>query len=138
MNLVVDNVSNPREMCVFDHDQALFGGGFPLKGVERLEVLRDRLGVSGSDVSNGNRHCLLDVLNTNRFFDKWLDRFYSMPSWFIEETCQSAEGYGIGNRESRAAVEFLKYRKSNLEEIIRINQDSFRGITSWTSPGELL
>ena len=54
-NLVIDNVIKPSFMRVFDHDQALFGGGGNLAGTNRLTQLHDRLGVSGGVITGGNR-----------------------------------------------------------------------------------
>jgi hypothetical protein len=131
-NFAVDFLaSGGPQMSVFDHGHALFGF-VPGQGLQRLTDLRDRLGASGGTVTTGNRHCLMDVLNTSAYFQKWLDRIRAAPNFFLEERCQAAVGLGVGDPEGFAAVDFLKYRRDNLVTILNNHRPEFRGIAQWS------
>ena len=129
-NLQVDAPHNPREVWMFDHDRALFGC-WKNGGRKRLESLRDRLGVSAGSVTGENRHCILDVINTAEHFPAWLDRIYNIPKDFIEDTCLHVVGLGIKKNFATAAVDFIDYRRQNLESIIRENINEFPNISVW-------
>jgi hypothetical protein len=126
-NLASDSRSNPKNMMVFDHDNALFGSKRN-DGVARLNRLENRLGISGGTVPQGNRHCLLDVIDTARFFRKWIHRISCIPDWLIEEICKEARGTGIGAAEANAAEGFLKRRRNTLDGIVRNHRGEFRAV----------
>jgi hypothetical protein len=130
-NLSVDFTSQPPEMNIFDHSHALFGfaGG---QGRQRLVDLRERMGVSGGSHTRGNRHCLLDMLTTDAYFGKWLDRVSRLPDFLIQEVCGQAIGLGVTVEESQGAVDFVRYRRDNLKSIIDDNRREFRGIQQWS------
>lgn len=134
-NLLVDNVAEPTEMFVFDHDQALFGGMLSV-GVDRLDKLIDRLGVTGFTVTGGNQHVFLPHVTSRQFFNDWLGRISSVREWFIENVCQSARKIGLKKEEADKAQEFLIYRSKNLQDIIRRHRVEF-AVTDWVRPGEL-
>lgn len=136
-NLVVDKVSRPKVMRVFDHDQALLGGGGKLKGVARLQKLTHRLGVTGGTVTGGNRHCLLDVVSSTRHFPTWLQRIDDIPDWLINESCDAARGLGINNREAKDLAESLRIRRNTLPELIDKNRAEFTAIEQWSNPRNL-
>lgn len=133
-NFAVDFLANggPR-MSVFDHGHALFGFAAG-DGLQRLAVLRDRLGASGGSVTTGSRHCLLDKLATCDHFDKWLGRISAMPDFFIADLCEAAQGLGIGSAECAAAADFLRYRRDHLHSILQSHRAEFRGIAQWSLP----
>jgi hypothetical protein len=129
-NLSVDFSPTPPVMNVFDHGHALFGkdvGG----GAERMERLRDRLGVSAGSRTAGNRHCLIDQLTTDAYFGRWLDRIRQIPDFFIDDLCSEAVGLGCTKKECADAADFLKYRRGKLGHIIENNKGQFTGIRSW-------
>ena len=130
-NLAVDDVGNPRTLVVYDHEQALFGGGGNLCGVERLKTLRDRLGITGSTVTGGNECCLLKSLKTVKFFTEWRNRLWDIPEWFVNETCDAAIEIGLSQPEANAAKDFLLYRKNNVTKIIRSNAKSIPLVDEW-------
>lgn len=133
-NFAVDFLAaGDPQMSVFDHGHALFGF-IDGQGAQRLTVLRDRLGASGGSVTTGNRHCLLDVLNTSDHFVKWLDRIAALPDFFIEDRCRAALGLGIGDSEASAAIDFLKFRRDNLRAVLNNHRPEFRGIVPWSLP----
>jgi hypothetical protein len=109
-NLAVDNVANPRQLIVYDHDQALFGS----IGPARLENMRDRLGVTGSPQTGGNACCLLGAMGTVKYFNEWWGRVFDIPVWFIEDACKAAIDLGINRSEATQARDFLAYRKGPL------------------------
>lgn len=136
-NLVVDRVSKPTDISVFDHDQALFGGGGDLRGVNRLEQLKDHLGISGGKLSQGNRHCLLDVFDNSGFVEKWLERIESIPEWFIYDICKSCKEIGLTTSDVGTVADFLFYRSRNLQKIITINSEEFSLVKTWPWKGSL-
>lgn len=131
-NLVVDRITAPKAMRVFDHDQSLLGGGMHPIGIERLELLKDRLGVTGSATTKGTRHCLLREVTHDRYFEKWLDRIWDMPHWFIQDICAAAVNHGMPKAESQAVCEFVLHRAQHMEHLIRTHQAEFEGIKRWS------
>lgn len=128
-NLVVDQVMQPREMHVFDHDQALLGG-CRLKGLERLTELRDRLGITGSTVTGGNRHVFIDLITRYASFGEWCDRLRAIPDWFIDSVCTEARAHGLDPQLSQEVAYFLKYRRDRIHDIVESHRDSF-AIGDW-------
>lgn len=129
-NLAVDSSANPPRMSIFDHSHALFGYETG-KGKDRLERLRDRLGVSGGSQSRGNRHCLLDAISTDEYFGRWFLRIEGLPDYLIEGLCLDTTDVGASEEEAQEATRFLKHRRTNIRAIIKNNQNEFRGIKTW-------
>jgi len=137
-NLVTDNVSAPRQILVFDHDQALFGGGGPVRGRERLETLQGRLGIGvAGGVTGGTGHCLLPYVTTAEHFGFWVDRIRGIPRWLFVDACGRAAETGIGKRDAARAAKFLYYRSRHLEDMITSERNSFTSITTWPKFGGL-
>jgi hypothetical protein len=130
-NFSVDYSVKPPMMNVFDHGHALFGKDAG-QGVVRLERLRDRLAISAGSRTQGNRHCILDQLDTDAHFGRWLDRIRSVPDFVVEDLCEELPGLGCTDKEAAAAEDFLKHRRSNLEHIVEANRNQFTGIQSWS------
>lgn len=137
-NLAVDNITNPKQVMVYDHEQALFGGGGNLSGVPRLTELLDRLGMSGGAVTGGNECCFLQTLNTVQYFDEWRGRIWDIPGWFIEITCDDAVGFGISQHEANEAKKFLIHRKTYLSRIIKDHATTIPLFNDWRPKGDLL
>jgi hypothetical protein len=129
-NFSVDFESKPPAMSVFDHSHAFFGYE-PGKGLQRLQTLRERLGVSGGSKTHGNRHCLLGTIRTSEYFPKWVKRVEEIPDFYIEEVCKEAGALGITAEEAAAARDFLIFRRDNIKDIILKHQDEFTGIKQW-------
>ncbi len=70
-NLAVDRTDTPKDMRVYDHDVALFGN-VAGKGIQRLNEMQSRLGITGSTMTGGNRHVFLDSITTNEHFEPGL------------------------------------------------------------------
>lgn len=136
-NLAVDNVAKPNQLIVYDHDQALFGGGGNLSGTVRLNTLRDRLGITGSSLTGGNECCLLRAIDTVEYFEKWRYRISEMPNWFISDTCIFAMELGIDKSQATAAEEFLIYRKKNLGKILKSCGRDIPLIDNWELQNDL-
>ncbi len=129
-NFAVDFLAQPPKMSVFDHSHALFG--FQVGwGQQRSRDLRDRLGVTGGSHTQGNRHCLLDHIDTDRYFDKWLERIEAIPDFFINDVCQDAVGLGITDADAQAARSFLVYRRDHIRRIIEAHRLEFHRINQW-------
>jgi len=129
-NFSVDFSQAQPCMSVFDHGHALFGYSAQ-HGVARLRDLRDRLAVSGGSHIRGNRHCLLDNISTDIHMSKWLDRIRAIPTYFLEDLCQSASGLGINDAEAHEALDFLKHRRDTIKDIVHSHHHEFRGIRQW-------
>ena len=116
---------------MFDHDWTLFGLG-PAAGVARLEALKTALGLG--DPGQDNSHPFLTRLPSARLLDEWFNRIYTLykAKWFLTEVCREAEQHGISRGESNAAVDFLRYRSGNLEEIINNNRPAFEQVSDWS------
>jgi hypothetical protein len=129
-NFSVDFLANPVQMSVFDHGHALFGNNAG-QGEARLRELRNRLGASGGSRTHGSRHCLLDVLSTDAYFSKWLDRIGQVPDYVIEDVCRDAVGLGITASEAATGIDFLTFRRGQLRRIIDAARNEFRRIQQW-------
>jgi hypothetical protein len=129
-NIKVNSKANPTRVHLFDHDRTLFYV-YPGKGIKRLHDLADRIGVSEGSVSHGNRHCLIDVINSADHFRFWLDRIDAMPRTFTETICWKVWGTGTTKAEIEAVVNFLDDRRRRLDELIFTHKAEFTGIKTW-------
>jgi hypothetical protein len=129
-NLKVDDPFQPKEICVFDHDRALFGAERG-RARKRLEDLSDRLGITGGSATGEQRHCFLDVINRKDHFREWIERIGQIPDWFIEETCSETIGLGVTKTLADAASDFLKHRKIRVGNLIDNNRSEFPSIRDW-------
>jgi hypothetical protein len=91
-NLSVDLLDTPKQMNVFDHSHALCGS-VKDNGRQHLVDLRDKLAIGG--------HCLLKVLSTDHYFEKWISRIKLIPNFLIEEASDEASAYGHSDRSFR-------------------------------------
>ncbi len=128
-NLAVDKLGNPKSMRVFDHDQALFGGCNEI-GIPRLVKLRDRLGITGSNVTGGNPHCLAPFFQSDLYFETWVDRVQSIPEWIIVEACRAMMRVALTKQEVDAAIDFLLYRRKIIHELVFRKLCEHCGITA--------
>jgi len=126
-NLAVDDPVNPRRIVIIDHDRALLGytaNG----GVERLQEMRERFGISAGSVSGGNRHVLLGAVKNTDHFSEWIARISAIPDWYIIDTCEYVQGVGLRAKECREVIAFLKFRRDNLTKLLDAGRDEFRGV----------
>lgn len=129
-NLLTNDVLKPSQLLVFDHDQALTGGEHG--GIERLEDIQDRIGISGGTVSSGNRHCLLSEISTSIYFKEWTDRVQEIPDWVIEDICKTALSEKIINGAlCKALIKFIKHRRDKIDRLIHGNRPQFESINDW-------
>ncbi len=124
-NLSVDDRVRPTTMNVFDHSHALFGVE-PGSGTRRLSNARSQLAIS--------KHCLLGIIRTDQYFEKWISRIEAIPDFYIDEICGEAVGLGIDGTEADMARNFLKERRSNFRSLIAAQQSAFASITQWSLP----
>lgn len=137
-NILVDNVAKPKQMHVYDQNQALFGGTLTV-GRKRFKKLRDRLGITGSSVTGGNPHVFLDVLNTTEFFGEWFNRIHAIPEWFVKDVCNFANvELALTKEEADDAADFIIHRRSTIEDIVFRNRSEFTAISDWGDEGTLL
>ncbi len=129
-NFSVDYSPKPPKMNVFDHGHAMFGKDAG-EGAARLARLRDRLAISAGSHTAGNRHCLLDQVNTDAHFGRWIERIRQIPDYVIEDLCSELPSLGCTKAEAAAAEDFLKHRRGKLAQIVEENRAQFTGIRSW-------
>lgn len=132
-NLAVDSIGNPKQLIVYDHEQALFAS----VGVSRLHEVRERLAITGSPQTGGNPCCFLASLKTVEYFTEWRGRIADIPDWFIKDACTAAVGLGISASDAREAQEFLTYRKNRLTEIIKQRGRGISLFDDWRPPNVL-
>jgi hypothetical protein len=131
-NVAVDRTDSPKDMRVFDHDGALFGN-IAGEGINRLNAMEGRLGITGNAPTGGNRHIFIDTVVTNEHFNFWIKRLYEIPEGFIERLCNRAKEFGITQEESSRAERFLASRKREIQGLIVKYRSEFTGIKSWPS-----
>lgn len=135
-NLLVDRVLKPSRMHVFDHDQALLGGEEE-HGIERLEKLRDRLGITGSSITGGTGHVLLPHIRDSRHVYQWAERVRCIPKWFIQSVTSEAKSYGLEGSIADRVADFLEYRCSGISRIIDSHRSEF-SVADWPQERWLL
>jgi hypothetical protein len=118
-NLSLDDSVTPAQMNVFDHSHALLGTAKG-NGEKQLNDSKTLF------VANG--HCLIPVLDTDQFFDKWYDRVARIPDFFIDEVTKDAEPYGLTANEVKTAAAFLKHRRDNIRPMLQANSSLFKAI----------
>jgi hypothetical protein len=125
-NINMDHpMSRAPRINVFDHSHALFG----LAGPDRLKKLRDALGITESANTGANRHCLIDELQGEQFFDEWFNRIRLTPDFFIDDCCASVAELGILTpHEKELAADFLKHRRDSIQDIAMSDVKEFPGI----------
>jgi hypothetical protein len=128
-NLSVDTSVAPARMNLFDHSHALFGS-VAGQAMQRLQGLRDLLGLSGTP-TEPNQHCLLDAITSDAHIGKWMGRIRQLPDFYIEEVCRSTVGLGASDAEVTAAIDFLRHRRDNIEQVVRNYRAEFQGISQW-------
>jgi hypothetical protein len=126
-NLSEDTTGQPR--CnVFDHSHVLLSGTNPL-GSQRLTTARNSLVIDGG--MGGNRHCLIDLIDDERYFDTVLNRIETIPDWFIEAIVAEVSQFGLSVNERDDTIQFLKDRRAAVRSLIIANRGSFSGIQTW-------
>jgi hypothetical protein len=135
-NLAVDRLDSPREIHVFDQDCGLFGinSGKAAFGTARLDALVQRLGITGSDFTDGNRHILLDAIKDTKFFEPWLAKAWQLGIPYLQRICDYVVRLELINEEeAKAAVSFLEYRGRGLAGILNRHRSEFSGVSAWRS-----
>jgi len=117
-------------MSIFDHSHALLGNQAG-QGSQRLLNLRDRLGISKGAITSGNRHCLLDSLDSVVYLQGWVDKIKVIPDFFIDDICTKVLNLGASADEVNACKDFLKYRRTNLATILNNHHAEFKAIGHW-------
>ena len=126
-NLSFQVVRAPHRFNVFDHGHALLFYPDALQtGVTRLGIC----GPAGHD--RGNRHCLLDALDTGEFFGKWLDRVQRVPPDLIGEIVADSEELGLPAQLVGPTTDFLVLRQRTLPLLFKEHRDQFPLVTDWT------
>jgi hypothetical protein len=136
-NIWCDNEGSPSALLIFDHDQSLFGGEHD--GLERMLAIRDDVGLRYYNQSSNDYHPFLEKVSKRDYLEQWFNRFYSIPKWFIENSCDYAGGVaGVNQADRKKAADFVWHCCRNLEQIVLANKKLFSGITGWgAEPGGL-
>lgn len=130
-NIAFDASETPPLISIYDHSHALYGV-VPDGGTFRLSQASADLGITGTGLLEGNRHCLLDWLSSDSHFDKWITRIESIPDFLINEICEESVTYGANQEEASAMRTFLCDRRSNFRNLIETHQAEFKGINQWS------
>jgi hypothetical protein len=96
-----------------------------------LDFQRGKLGIT-KDRSHYNRHCLLNYLDTDVHFGRWLRRIKSVGDDALEDILQEAVDLGLPRELARRGVEFLRTRRDTLPRLIEDHQHEFLGISQWS------
>lgn len=123
-----------QRLDVFDHSHALFGvDGDP---VANLQTLREQFALDGPTLwgVQWNRHCLIDHLTDVGSMQDWVsDVKDQLKDRFLRQVADevAAIRVGINSAAADALVEFLSYRRDNLNEMLKNNQQEFPQIAQW-------
>lgn len=121
---------DPPRMSIFDHSHSLFGT-VAGQGETRLTAMTERLAITGGPHTGGNRHCLLDLLDTGDHFGKWVARIEAIPDFFIDDTVREVRDAGITAAEEAAATTFLRVRRSTIWDVVKANTHEFKAVMAW-------
>lgn len=127
-NLAADSVGDPKEIVVYDHGQALFGG---IRGdsLARFAALHGKLGLRDDQFS---QNCLIDHLSSFAVLSAWFERIEGIDNWLIRDILDVACSMtSIPDDERERAESFLTHRKNHISTLVRGNRDQFSGITDW-------
>lgn len=127
-NLTADYTA-PARFNVFDHSHAVLGGHNPMGG-GRLVAAQNALVIDGG--IGGNRHCLIDRVTDDRWFDKTLRRIEGLEDYFINELVSDVAEYGLSAQEVTELTAFLLARRASVRGLISANKAAFPGIAQWS------
>jgi hypothetical protein len=117
----------PHRVNVFDHSHAPF---YP----DAISAMQQRMGIAGwveQGEQRGHRHCLLDVLPTDAFLMKWVERIQSIPEAHIREICTDAEPLGWPAGTAATVANQLIGRRAQLPWLISRERHEFKSINQW-------
>jgi hypothetical protein len=128
------NVQRNSTPIIFDNSHALFGHRRGL-GIERLEGLKQRLGITGNALySGGIRHCLLDKLTSDAAMPQWIERIKAVPDFMIENLCKELMLHlhtHVQPDECAVLQDFLRLRRDTIGDIIAQHKEEFSSIKAW-------
>jgi hypothetical protein len=87
---------------------------------------------SGTRTARNRRRSLLDAINSDQHFLKWIQRIKALPDFLVEDALAQAEPLGLTAAEAQAGRDFLPYRRDNLEKILRQHRNEFTRIKQWS------
>jgi hypothetical protein len=113
----------PHRLIIFDHSHApFFYPDFDH---------RNRLVLGINRQSDGRRHCLLDHLATDHYFDKWVNRIANLSNEYIKEILDDAGELGLKPEHRFLGYDFLCGRRDRLPKLLRNHRNHFTGIQNW-------
>jgi hypothetical protein len=127
-NLTADYTA-PARCNVFDHSHAVLGGNPPM-GSARLTIARNALVIDGG--IGGSRHCLIDQVTDDRWFDRMLKRIEAVEEYFIKELVSDMAEYGLSTQEVNDLTTFLLERRTLVRGLISSNKPAFPAISQWS------
>lgn len=120
-NLKTDDPLKPQFMRVYDHADALFS----TEGESRLATLFNDIGFAWPH-GGIQSHFLVPCLFDGRYRHAWYDRLGRLPDFQLANICKAARATGLTKAQSGAALDFLRYRKTNMETIIEGRKEFFQ------------
>jgi len=127
-NLSADYTA-PARFNLFDHSHAVLGGHNPM-GSARLTAARNALVIDGG--IGGNRHCLIDKVTDDRWFDRMVKRIEALEDYFVTELVTDVAEYGLSAQEVTDLTAFLLERRGTLRGLISANKPAFPSIRQWS------
>jgi hypothetical protein len=70
-------------------------------------------------------HCLAKEINTLDGFDLWVERIKLIPDYFIDDLVDACATVGLPDAKRKECADFMKKRRSSLENILGANMSSF-------------
>lgn len=113
MNISHDTAA--QKVQIFDHSHAF---------------LRPQGDISATLAANDGNiciggHCLAQEINTFDGFDIWNERIKQIPDYFIEGLVEACSLVGLPDAHKNVCTDFMKKRRSELEDILDNNLASF-------------
>lgn len=127
-NLAADVVADPKELVVYDHGQALFGG---IRGtsIDRFVELHGKLGLVDEPLG---QNCLIGHLSSYNRLAAWFDKFKRIDDWLIGDILDiGCSMTSIPVDERNRAESFLRDRRRHIDQLVDLNRDQFTGIKDW-------
>jgi hypothetical protein len=123
-NISFQALRTPHRLNVFDHSHALFF--YP----DGWSYFANRLGITG-EPGRGNRHCLLDVLDSAMYIPKWVERISKVPNYVIKEIFSDAVELGLPANLASDGARFFIDRRDRLASLIAAHRAEFSAVTDW-------
>ncbi len=129
-NIKVNNPDSPTLVRLIDHERSLFYC-YPKEGEKELLSRVDRLGITPLSRSDGERHCLIKLIDDEDLLFLWVQRIWDIPEWFIESICREVRRMPLTESEYNSIVKWLTNRRAGIGSLIGKHRDRFPMVKKW-------